>query len=220
MDQELPCRQKPESRPRWEIIFCRSSHVRGSAGHSSRPSPVPGLHQRPALKSLFVSTTVCRRLSAVQSDQRPSRRRLVADRPSRERDWQMLFNSDNVKTSGSPTSARSYRPYTIHGQQLKEISQAKYLGVTIDSKLSWNSHVDLVTKRANQTTAFLRRNLSCCSRDVKAKCYKSLVRPQLDYAFTMWDPYTKTNATKVEAVQRRAARFFSMTTAKPAVSLQ
>ena len=97
--------------------------------------------------------------------------------------------------------------YTIHGQQLKETSQTKYLGVTIDSKLSWNSHVDLVTKRAKQTTAFLRRNLSCCSRYVKAKCYKSLVRPQLDYASTSWDPYTKTNAAKVEAVQRRAARF-------------
>ena len=64
-----------------------------------------------------------------------------------------------------------------------------------------------VTKRANQTTAFLRRNLSSCSKDVKAQCYKSLVRPQLEYAATTWDPYTKTNSAKVEAVQRRAARF-------------
>ena len=28
-------------------------------------------------------------------------------------------------------------------------SKAKYLGVTIDSKLSWNSHTDTVTKRVN-----------------------------------------------------------------------
>ena len=72
---------------------------------------------------------------------------------------------------------------------------------------SWNSHVNQVTKMANQTTAFLRRNLSSCSKDVKAQCYKSLVRPQLEYAATTWDPYTKTNSVKVEAVQRRAARF-------------
>ena len=88
-----------------------------------------------------------------------------------------------------------------------ETTQAKYLGVTIDNKLSWNSHVNQVTKRANQTTAFLRRNLSSCSKDVKVHCYKSLVHPQLEYAATTWDPYTKTNSAKVEAVQRWAARF-------------
>ena len=97
--------------------------------------------------------------------------------------------------------------YNIHGHTLKETTQAKYLGVTIDNKLSWNSHVNQVTKRANQTTAFLRRNLSSCSKDVKAQCYKSLVRPQLEYAATTWDPYTKTNSAKVEAVQRQATRF-------------
>ena len=100
------------------------------------------------------------------------------------------------------TQDRRDRCPTIYTTKLWKTSQAKYIGVTIDNKLSWKSHVDLVTKRANQTTAFLRRNLSSCSTDVKAKCYKSLVRPQLEYAVTIWDPYTK-----VEAVQRRAARF-------------
>ena len=53
------------------------------------------------------------------------------------------------------------------------------------------------------------RNLSSCSNDVKVKCYKkkSLVRPQLEYAATIWDPYTYANSTEVGAVQWRAARF-------------
>ena len=38
--------------------------------------------------------------------------------------------------------------YNIHGQTLKENTKAKYLGVTTDSLLSWNSHIDAVTKRA------------------------------------------------------------------------
>ena len=52
--------------------------------------------------------------------------------------------------------------YTIHGQVLHETNRAKYLGVTIDNTLSWNSHIDIMTKKANNTTAFLRRNLSSC----------------------------------------------------------
>ena len=35
----------------------------------------------------------------------------------------------------------------------------------------------------------------------------SLVRPGLEYASTVWNPYTKTLKNKLEMVQRRAARF-------------
>jgi hypothetical protein len=89
----------------------------------------------------------------------------------------------------------------------KSANRAKYLGVTINNTLSWNSHIDIMTKKANNTTAFLRRNLSSCPADVKSTCYKTLVRPQLEYAATVWNPWTQTNISKIEAVQRRTARF-------------
>ena len=34
-----------------------------------------------------------------------------------------------------------------------------------------------------------------------------IVRPHLEYASTCWNPYTKRNIDKLEAVQHRAARF-------------
>ncbi|MCW4309772.1 MAG: hypothetical protein N0E61_16330 [Candidatus Thiodiazotropha endolucinida] len=83
----------------------------------------------------------------------------------------------------------------------------KYIGVTISDNLSWNSHVEITTKKANNSLAFLRRNLSSCPQDIKVQSYQTLVRPILEYASTVWDPYTMTNITQLEAVQRRAARF-------------
>ncbi|MCG7868954.1 MAG: reverse transcriptase family protein, partial [Candidatus Thiodiazotropha taylori] len=125
-----------------------------------------------------------------------------------ERDWQMLFNPDKCEHIRITNKRKIVQTsYNIHGHVLKETTKAKYLGVTIDSKLTWNSHVDVVTKRANQTISFLQRNLSSCPKDIKATSYKSLVRPQVEYAATVWDPPTKTSINKVEAVQRRAARF-------------
>ena len=37
--------------------------------------------------------------------------------------------------------------------------------------------------------------------------YQTLVRPILEYASSAWDPHTQQNIDKLEAVQRRAARF-------------
>ncbi|KAI8506571.1 hypothetical protein Bbelb_159980 [Branchiostoma belcheri] len=42
--------------------------------------------------------------------------------------------------------------------------------------------------------------------EVKATCYKALVRPHLEYSATVWDPHTIKGIQAVEAVQRRAAR--------------
>ena len=87
------------------------------------------------------------------------------------------------------------------------VQHAKYLWLTFSNNLSWNIHIDNITKKANATCAFLRRNMNSCSRQVKAQCYTTLVRPNLEYAATVWDPYTKFNINKLEKCQRRAARF-------------
>ena len=42
---------------------------------------------------------------------------------------------------------------------------------------------------------------------VKLQAYKSLVLPHVEYCSSVWDPHTKSNIKKIEAVQRRAARF-------------
>ena len=44
-------------------------------------------------------------------------------------------------------------PECVH---LKEVSEAKYLGVTIDCKLSFTKHIDIVCKKANSTLAFIQ----------------------------------------------------------------
>ena len=83
---------------------------------------------------------------------------------------------------------------------------AKYLGVTI-CDLSWNTHISTICRKASNTTAFLRHNLSSCPRKIKATSYTTFVRPQLEYSSSVWDPHTQANIQKLEGVKRRAARF-------------
>ena len=55
--------------------------------------------------------------------------------------------------------------------------------------------------------AFLKRNLYNCNPQIRSQAYMLYVRPILEYASTVWAPYTKSSIGKLEAIQRRAARF-------------
>ena len=54
---------------------------------------------------------------------------------------------------------------------------------------------------------FLRRNLALAPRHTKEVAYKTLVRPQLEYAAPIWHPYHDTHIAQVEKMQRTAARW-------------
>ena len=44
--------------------------------------------------------------------------------------------------------------------------------------------------KGNQMLGVLRRNLKNCPRNLKDLAYKSILRPKLEYASSVWDPYT------------------------------
>jgi hypothetical protein len=97
--------------------------------------------------------------------------------------------------------------YHLHGHTPELVTSAKYLGLTITNKLQWDQHINNITAKANKTLEFLRRNLKIPSIRIKEQAYQTLVRPSVEYVSTVWNPYTKTEINKIEAVQRRAARY-------------
>ena len=125
-----------------------------------------------------------------------------------EKMWDMNFNPSkcqvlHVTRLKNPTETN----YFLHDTMLDSVSSAKYLGVTISDDLSWGTHIDNITKSANQTLGFLKRNIRIHNKDLKSEAYKTLVRPQLEYASTVWSPHTASDIQKVVAVKRRAARW-------------
>ena len=125
-----------------------------------------------------------------------------------EETWRMSFNPDKCETL-TITRKRSPLPteYSLHEKPLQPVKKAKYLGVTITQDLRWDTHVTNVTNRANQKLGLLRRTLKVSSIRAKEQAYKALVRPSLEYASAVWDPYNDKEVSKLERVQRRAARW-------------
>ena len=122
--------------------------------------------------------------------------------------WGMRFNAKKcniIRVCKSPSPLTKF--YTMCGQVLVQVQEAKYLGLTISEDLSWSRHIGIVVNRANSTIGFLRRNLRSCPEQLKSTAYIALVRSTLEYCSPIWDPYLKKDITAVEKVQRRAARF-------------
>ena len=91
-------------------------------------------------------------------------------------------------------------------QDIINVDKEKDIGVTIDSKLSFNQHRDEQINKANRMMGLIRRMyiyLDCHSFKL---LYKALVRPHLEYAATVWRPFLMKDIDEIKNVQRRATR--------------
>jgi hypothetical protein len=125
-----------------------------------------------------------------------------------EKQWLMEFHPEKCQLL-RVTNKRNviHEDYTIHGHTLKHTDTAKYLGVELHNKLSWQKHMHSTARKADATHAFLQRNMCGCPRDTRAQCYSPLVRPIVEYASSIWDSHTQKDIDCLEMTQRRSARF-------------
>ena len=87
----------------------------------------------------------------------------------------------NVKKCGVLSITRKRTPriyqYKLLNDEIPRVNEYKYLGVTITADLRWNKHCQTIRHKASRTLGLIRRTLSPCSTEVKARAYTALVRP-------------------------------------------
>ena len=124
------------------------------------------------------------------------------------KNWHMRFNASKctfLTITKKKTPIKS--TYTIGGQALEQVDHHPYLGVELSKNLSWDHQINQTVSKAQKTLNLLRRNITECSQITKERAYKALVRPTLEYASSVWDPFQASHISKLEAVQLEAARF-------------
>ena len=93
---------------------------------------------------------------------------------------------------------------------LEEVETFKYLGVLIKNNLSWSDHITRVCSKARQILGLLYRQFYMDTpADTLKQLYLSLVRPHLEYAAQLWDPYAQKDIYKLESVQKFALKLVS-----------
>ena len=79
----------------------------------------------------------------------------------------------------------------------------KCLGAQLTSNIDWGTYVQPFQPRS---LGLLRRHLKHCSPFIKEIAVKVLVRPQMEYCSSEWNPNEKGDVATLEKVQCRAAR--------------
>lgn len=96
-----------------------------------------------------------------------------------------------------------YLPLTINNIRLQEKPHEKYLGLHIDTHLTWNVHMNHIKTKLVSLRACLRNNISCIPRKLRFNIYNALVKPHLLYLIEIWGSGAKTKLAELQILQNK-----------------
>ena len=89
---------------------------------------------------------------------------------------------------------------------VEKVTSEKDLGVTFDQKLKFTEHINNKVNKANRNVGLIFRTFAYMNKEMFLNLYKSIVRPHLEYASTVWSPMFKKDKILIENVQHHATR--------------
>jgi hypothetical protein len=108
-----------------------------------------------------------------------------------------------------PRQSRLYLPDSSDNQSmtyLDSVQEEKDLGIIIDCRLKFDSHINSIVNRSNRMMGIIRRTFDRLEPQVFRPLFTTLVRPILEYGQAIWSPFQRGHIRKIESVQRAATK--------------
>ena len=84
--------------------------------------------------------------------------------------WDMEFNPSKCQVLHI---TRSRNPimynYTMHGQTLESVENARYIGVDISLDLGFSHHINRIISNAQENLGFLKRNIKTTQKEITSQ---------------------------------------------------
>ena len=94
----------------------------------------------------------------------------------------------------------------IDNIELSQVVCTKFLGLYIDSDLSWKSHILYLSKILSRNTGILNKLKSFFPSHTLLSVYSTLITPYLNYGILVWGNASKTLLDTLFHIQKRAIR--------------
>ena len=95
----------------------------------------------------------------------------------------------------------------LGGVIIEQVKQYRYLGVLVNEHISWSEHIKQLCSKVRKLIGMLYRQFyTWADTSTLITIYLTCIRPHLEYAAQLWDPYNKKDIELLESVQKFACK--------------
>ena len=98
----------------------------------------------------------------------------------------------------------------MNGTRVEQVASTKSLGITIDDEVSWNCHIEKLTKKIVSGIGAMKRVRHLVPPATLRLIYQVLIRLHFDYCSTVLGTCGVTLQDKLQKLQNRAARILTL----------
>ena len=125
-----------------------------------------------------------------------------------------IFSSIPKKTNVSSLTGSTLPPLSqilcADGSELEFVSCYKYLGLWLDSSLSFTTHIKHLQSKVKARLGFLYRNKASFTRAAKHTLVKMTILPIFDYGDSIYRMASHSTLSKLDPLHHSAIRFATM----------
>ena len=113
----------------------------------------------------------------------------------------MFFRNNNCKS----------KPLLeINQIKLEPVEHTKFLGMWIDEKLTWNTHISKLINKIKRNMQLLRTAKNVLDERTLKLIYYSHIQSHIDYGLTLWGSITsKDNLNRIQTIQNKCIEIMS-----------
>ena len=97
----------------------------------------------------------------------------------------------------------------INKKAIDEESYVKYLGILIDSQLTFKNHIDELSKKVSRAVGVLYKLSPFVTPKILINVYYAIVYPFLLYGITVWGNASKTKLEPIHLMQKKIVRLIT-----------
>ena len=117
-----------------------------------------------------------------------------------------MYFSPNKRSKNDSDPELNNQNLTINSKIISRVSHTKFLGVTIDDKLSWKPHIQLLNKKLRSICGRIYRIKNCLPETLYKQIYHSLFESHLSYSISVWGGISSNQLKPLFITQKKCVR--------------